>query len=53
MREDKVEQKHIIDARGILQIQGESVDNNYLIKWAEKLSVRGILKELLKTVRFC
>jgi len=43
-------EKHIIDAKGILQIQGESVDNNYLIKWAEKLSVREILKELLKTV---
>lgn len=28
---------HLIDAKGILQVQEESVDNNYLIKWAEKL----------------
>ena len=42
-------EKHIMDAAGILQVQGNSVVDNYLIKWAEKLSVRGILKKLLKT----
>ena len=42
-------EKHIMDAEGILQVQGNSIDNNYLIEWAEKLSVRGILKKLLKT----
>lgn len=42
-------EKHIIDAKGILQVQGESIDNNYLRKWAEKLSVGGILKKLLET----
>ncbi|MCK4419662.1 hypothetical protein KAV79_07630, partial [Candidatus Aerophobetes bacterium] len=43
-------EKHIMDAKGILQIQGKSADNNYLIKWAEKLNVREILKELYKTI---
>ena len=43
-------EKHIIDAEGILQVQGESIDNNYLEKWAKNLSVSKTLKELLKTV---
>ncbi len=42
-------EKHVIDAEGILQVQENSIDNNYLIKWAEKLSVKKILKKLLKT----
>lgn len=43
-------ERHIIDAKGILQVQGGSVDNNYLTKWAEKLTVKEILKELLKII---
>ncbi len=62
MRGNRAEQKYIsilkkmdgnkrvkIGAEGILQVQGNSIDNNYLIKWAEKVSVRRILKKLLKT----
>ncbi len=49
---ESTSEKHIMDVKGILQVQGESVDNNYLEKWAEKLNVREILKELYKTIDF-
>ena len=42
-------QKHLDDALGILEVQ-QSLDLNYLEKWAEKLSIQSLLKELLKKV---
>ena len=38
--------KHLDDARGILQVQNENLDFGYLRKWANSLSVANLLNQL-------
>jgi hypothetical protein len=38
--------RHIEDIKGILSIQGDRIDHNYIINWAEKLELKEFLKEI-------
>jgi hypothetical protein len=39
-------EKHIRDIKGVLLIQGDAIDFNYLNKWAERLGVVEQLKQI-------
>lgn len=39
-------ERHLRDARGVYEVQGEALDESYLRKWAERLSVSDLLREL-------
>jgi len=43
--------KHIDDAFGILQIQNESLDHNYMKKWSTKLSISSLMNQLEKHLK--
>ena len=39
-------ERHVRDARAVYEVQGEALDESYLRKWAERLSVSDLLREL-------
>jgi hypothetical protein len=39
-------ERHVRDARGVYEVQGEALDESYLRKWAERLSVSDLLANL-------
>ena len=44
----EVSERQWRDALGIVKIQGESIDQDYLRRWAEELSVSDLLEKLLQ-----
>lgn len=38
--------RHLDDIKGILSIQGDKIDRNYIITWAERIAVKDLLKEI-------
>ena len=41
--------QQVQDALGVVEVQGDDLDLDYLKKWAQKLSIEGSLESLLKT----
>ena len=41
-------ERHVRDARAVYEVQGEALDESYLRKWAERLSVSDLLANLKK-----
>ena len=40
-------EKHFNDAKSILEIQGDKIDKQYILKWSIKLSFQEILKKIV------
>jgi len=38
--------RHLDDIKGILSIQGDKIDRDYIITWAERITVKELLKEI-------
>ena len=43
-------EKHLRDIAGILKISGESIDRQYVSKWARRLGLEGIWNAVQKRI---
>jgi len=43
---DSGSEKHLLDARGILEVQAEALDKQYLSNWASRLSLKDLLERI-------